>query len=390
MEKMEATAAMDLETEFLQSKKESGNEWELFKENVRPLKRGRNVRLLNEALRSSTDSHLKQSLLHHRRKLIEAIDEYKGEDPLQPWLECIKWVQESFPSGGEYSGLIVIYEQCVRSFWHSERYKDDLRYLKVWMEYADNCADAEVVYSFLHANQIGQTHSLFYISYALHMESKNKPRKADEIFNLGIARKVQPIEKLEASYKKFLIRSTKRIKAAEDMPIEDHQSVRSFGTLLAPGEDRRPTTEKCDLGRQRVMLQRLDRNIPLSVYNDTNGQATTRHQPVSLKGDTRSWLAIGTQKERNKENTTIPSKWSSNKIPQRGGGFRRQAATGSTCIEVFVDEECAELPSATNRAEHLNPSILQLRRGDSKDLKKETELLKQNPLRNFPPNSLPR
>lgn len=122
------------------------------------------------------------------RALIEAIDQYKGEDPLQPWLQwvlffwnkigffrntsailfftltflnclpsyifyelcidsvadiifslklwrCIKWVQESFPPGGDSSGLIVIYEQCVRTFWHDERYKDDLRYLKTWLEY---------------------------------------------------------------------------------------------------------------------------------------------------------------------------------------------------------------------------------------------------------------
>lgn len=48
---------------------------------------------------------------------------------------CIKWVQEAFPPGGDCSGLVVIYEQCVRTFWHEDRYKDDLRYLKVWLEY---------------------------------------------------------------------------------------------------------------------------------------------------------------------------------------------------------------------------------------------------------------
>lgn len=29
----------------------------------------------------------------------------------------------------------MIYEQCVRTFWHEDRYKNDLRYLKVWLEY---------------------------------------------------------------------------------------------------------------------------------------------------------------------------------------------------------------------------------------------------------------
>lgn len=111
---------LDPETEFLVSKRKTGNEWEMFKENVRPLKRGRNVNLLNHALNSHNDNQLKQSLLDNRRfsfftslfildfiivfyfnltvffhrsfpfrKLIEAIDEYKGDDPLLPWLEYI-------------------------------------------------------------------------------------------------------------------------------------------------------------------------------------------------------------------------------------------------------------------------------------------------------------
>lgn len=58
---------LDPETEFLASKQETGHEWELFKENVRPLKRGRNVNLLNNALKSSTDHQLKKSLLDKRR-----------------------------------------------------------------------------------------------------------------------------------------------------------------------------------------------------------------------------------------------------------------------------------------------------------------------------------
>ncbi|RVW51208.1 Mitotic spindle checkpoint protein BUBR1 [Vitis vinifera] len=185
---MEDVQRLDPETEFLCSKQETGNEWELFKENVRPLKRGRNIHLLNNALKAQTDNQLKHSLLENRRKLIQAIDEYQGDDPLQPWIRCIKWVQEAFPPGGDYSGLVVIYEQCARTFWHEDRHKDDLRYLKVWLEYAENCVDAEVIYSFLDANKIGQSHSSYYISYALHMESKNKVKSANDIFNLGIER----------------------------------------------------------------------------------------------------------------------------------------------------------------------------------------------------------
>lgn len=63
----EVQRVIDVETEFLVSKRKTGNEWELFKENVRPLKRGRNVNLLNEALKSQVDNHLKKSLHEKRR-----------------------------------------------------------------------------------------------------------------------------------------------------------------------------------------------------------------------------------------------------------------------------------------------------------------------------------
>lgn len=69
MEKVGGDYVLDKEAEFLASKQETGHEWELFKENVRPLKRGRNVNLLNNALKSSTDYQLKKSLLDKRRFL---------------------------------------------------------------------------------------------------------------------------------------------------------------------------------------------------------------------------------------------------------------------------------------------------------------------------------
>lgn len=53
---------------------------------------------------------------------------------------------------------------------------------------AENCVDAETIYSFLDANEIGKSHAVYYISYALHIESKNKVKHADEIYNLGISR----------------------------------------------------------------------------------------------------------------------------------------------------------------------------------------------------------
>ncbi|KAL8088290.1 hypothetical protein AgCh_038172 [Apium graveolens] len=339
MEKAE-TAMMDPETAFLASKEETGNEWELYKENVRPLKRGRNVRLLNHALKSQSDNLLKNSLLHHRRRLIEAIDEYDGDDPLRPWIQCIKWVQEAFPPGGDHSGLVVIYEQCVRAFWHDTRYKDDLRYLKVWLEYAENCIDSEVIYCFLDSNQIGQTHAIFFISYALQMEAKNKIKTANDIFNRGLSRNAQPIEKLKEAYKKFLARSMRSPKATEEDLAENCVPVRSFGTVLAKGENRIQTTGSSDLAKKRLNHNRAQ-GTSLAIYTDAKSGTSFGHQTELSKAEVKPWHNLGPRAERNKENNAIPTKWTANKIPQKVG-HRNGVATAKPSIEVFVDEECLE------------------------------------------------
>ncbi|KAB8086265.1 hypothetical protein EE612_009469 [Oryza sativa] len=386
----EAVVALDKETLMLMGCGDAPPaapcaEWETFKENVRPLKRGRNVGLLNRALKAHADPAQRAALLAARRKMIEAIDEYSGEDPLQPWIDCIKWVQESFPTGGDCSGLVVIYEQCVRAFWHDDRYKNDLRYLKVWLEYAGNCADSEVIFRFLEANQIGQSHTNYYLSYASVMESKNKLKKANEIFNLGIARKAKPVEKLETTYRAFLQRSSKKKAHPEDDTTTDDHPVRNFGTVLNRGEIRGQHAENSHLVKPRATLQRVDVNRPLAVYTDENSLPS--HGLARTRSNNTAWQTLGSQADRNKENNMRPAKWTSHKIPQKVGSRAAVQPTRVSSIEVFVDDECAEEP-VPQVPKSTKPSILKLRQATSRNLKQETELLMENPLRNFPLTSL--
>ncbi|KZV14676.1 hypothetical protein F511_41713 [Dorcoceras hygrometricum] len=298
---------LDPESQFLASKVETGHEWELFKENVRPLKRGRNVNLLNQALKSHSHTQIKKSLLHDRRRLIEAIDQYDGDDPLQPWIECIKWVQEAFPPGGDYSGLLVIYEQCVRTFWHEHR-------------------------------------------------------------------NAKPVEKLKAAYKKFISRSMRQMKTKEEDAMGDQFPARSFGTVLAK-DARNQSSESSDLFRKKL---KIDRFVPkfhpqrahgstLSIYKDNSSGPTLSHQAEMSHLDMKQWHSLGHLAERNKENNAIPSKWTSNKIPQKPGQRIGRPAPGPS-IEIFVDEGCLGQNKADNESE--KSSALHLRPGDVKDFKK--------------------
>ncbi|KAG0465934.1 hypothetical protein HPP92_020098 [Vanilla planifolia] len=341
-------AEFDPEADFIHSKRSTGQEWELYKENVRPLKRGRKVEHLNHVLQSHAENASRKSLLEARRKMIEAIDKYTGEDPLQPWIECIKWVQESFPSGGDSSGLVIIYEQCVRTFWNDKRYKDDKRYLKVWLEYAENCVDAEVIYKFLQVNQIGQSYSAFYVAYALHMQSKNKLQIADELFNLGIARSAEPLQVLETAYRKFLGRSMAAKKIYQDDAMDNHLPARSFGTILASRGDGRQSAENSGANKKnRKPFDRLDSNKSLSVY--THEISGSSYQ--SLKPDENdSWNTL-------------------KQVPQKIS-HRIETVTAAR-IEVFVDDECADNSSKVLKVEKGDiPIAFRLNKADAIGLKK--------------------
>ena len=53
-------------------------------------------------------------------------------------LECdrlIKWVQAAYPAGGHQAQLRPLLERCTRELLQHEHYKQDLRYLRVWLQY---------------------------------------------------------------------------------------------------------------------------------------------------------------------------------------------------------------------------------------------------------------
>lgn len=114
---------------------------------------------------------------------------------------------------------------------------------------------------------------------------------------------------------------------------------------------------------------------PINIYKESNSvDVGSRYHPDVPKTDLNSWHTLGPRAERNKENNAIPTKWTTYKvsslflpqytidkdwhfdifteptitlvylfqIPQRPGSRTRGAGASSTCIEVFVDEECEE------------------------------------------------
>ncbi|GLI67253.1 hypothetical protein VaNZ11_011435 [Volvox africanus] len=180
-------------------------DWELTKENCVPVRQGRSKAALEEMADPALDM-----LEAKRRELWSAITEYKGDDPLEPWQRFIKWMQE-YGVGGGKADLMKVLEACTRELRKYPRYTNDIRFLRIWIQYADCLPDPDDVFMFLKEKGIGRDFALYYEAYATHFELKGNFQAADAVYLDGIQRGVKQLERLKQKHTAFQQRMAQRI-----------------------------------------------------------------------------------------------------------------------------------------------------------------------------------
>ncbi|XP_039562496.1 mitotic checkpoint serine/threonine-protein kinase BUB1 beta [Passer montanus] len=204
---------------------EDSHEWELSKENVQPLRQGRVMSSLQEAL-SQQDSSSHTAVQLKKQEFEAEIRFYSGDDPLDVWERYIKWTEQAFPGGGKDGNLSAVLERAVQALHGQQRYYKDLRYLNLWLKFGDCCNEPLDLYSYLHSQDIGTTLAPLYITWAEAHEARGSFRKADLIFQEGLQRKAEPLDKLQAHHKQFQARvSRQTLLALEESPDGDDMGL---------------------------------------------------------------------------------------------------------------------------------------------------------------------
>jgi len=76
--------------------------------------------------------------------------------------------------GDPNSGLVDLLEEATNKFKDDANYKGDLRYLKLWCQYARHVEKPASVYALLAANDIGSGYALLYEEYAKALEADGR------------------------------------------------------------------------------------------------------------------------------------------------------------------------------------------------------------------------
>ncbi|ODQ80754.1 hypothetical protein BABINDRAFT_7450 [Babjeviella inositovora NRRL Y-12698] len=301
------------------------------KENIQPVKEGRSASALAATFSVGADD-LRRNQAARRAEFEAAIvDSDEHDDPLEIYLDYLQWTKDNFPQGSNVeSGLIQLLERCTLRFRDTEYYKNDARYLRVWLQYARYSDSPRDIFLYLAKKEIGLKLATYYEEFAHFLEVSGRKLQAQHIFNMGIDVQARPVTRLQKRYALFLERLAEA-PAASNEP--SHNILQPLAVKSGPsggigGEAAEPSDL---LAIKRPKLQ-------VFVDEDEPGL-----DGIGSKMD--NWQSLGSIAERTKENRIKATPWAG-EIMAVGKNFVK-----ANKIAVFKDET----QSSTSHGDKSNP-----------------------------------
>ncbi|KAJ6163485.1 hypothetical protein N7497_003464 [Penicillium chrysogenum] len=285
------------------------------------------TRTINDAVRQEFESEL------------QSIGE--SDDPLDVYDRYVKWTLNAYPSAQATaeSGLLPLLERATKSFLSSSHYRNDPRYLRLWLHYVRLFSDApREAFAFLARHKIGESLALFYEEFAGWLEGAGRWSQADEVYRLGIDREARPVERLARKYSEFQFRYDQR-------PQDTGPSSPALPTvrpaLAAKMNPFAPSDASADPQASRPSSQtggaaKTKSGKPkMAIFSDADSAAPG----PATGGSTKGWESIGSIRDRKKENEVEAKPWAGEtlKVAKKAAPTQKMA--------IFRDESNPDLPS---------------------------------------------
>ncbi|TVY31682.1 Checkpoint serine/threonine-protein kinase, partial [Lachnellula subtilissima] len=322
------------------------------KENIQSLPSGRSARSLASLFSPSPLHALSTPTPSDTKNLNDAIrQEYEieltniseSDDPLDIYDRYVRWTLDAYPSAQATpsSQLLPLLERATKAFLTSPQYKNDPRYLKLWISYIRFFSDTpRETFAFLARHNIGEGLALFYEEFAAWLEGAGRWTQAEEVYKLGIDREALPTPRLLRKYNEFQQRFSQRPDDANEPSSPALPSVRPALAAkvdpFAAAAPRDPQAPRPNSGVGGSTTKSGKQK--LTIFSDGDDAA-----PALASRETKGWESIGGLADRKKENVMEAKPWVGETL--KAGGKK-----SSTKIPVFKDESLPhyEYPQVTN------------------------------------------
>ncbi|KAJ8098356.1 Mad3/BUB1 homology region 1-domain-containing protein [Lipomyces tetrasporus] len=275
------------------------------KENIQPLHEGHSAVALAKAFSAEAMCATRGISSPEREEFEKRIAVAEDlDDPLEVWLDFLRWTHESYPQGASAeSGLVSLLERCATHFQNASHYANDPRYLRVWMEYIRYCDSPAEVFRFLMQRDIGLRLATFYEKYAHYLESIGRKHQADEVFRMGIDNEARPLDRLRRRYSEFI----QRLEANPPGPNEPRSPVMPVVRPALATKELAVVEREANPQQQQSLQPRLTEpsrpRAKMSIFVDPDGTAS------GSADHSGGWESIGTIAERRKENSMDARPW---------------------------------------------------------------------------------
>ncbi|XP_037550662.1 mitotic checkpoint serine/threonine-protein kinase BUB1 beta [Nematolebias whitei] len=336
-------------------------DWELSKENIQPLRRGRDISALSQALSQQQDGPT--SAINQQRQAFESeLRIYDGDDPLSVWDRYIKWTEQTFPQGGKESNLATLLERAVTRFSEEKDYYNDPRYVEFWIKFAENCSEPLDIYRYMQAQGIGVTQAAFYIAWSEEHENQGNYQKADLVYQEGLKKFAEPHDRLLQFHKALQARVSRQAVLNMEKDCSDEETKQTERVSLAALKHRGkkkavapvirtgPAIKGVSGGLQSHSVPVLKvSNSRLVIFDENKTEGAGPSEPRL-----ESWAVPPTS--RAKENEPKLEKWCDVKIPQKTkyGCTVMAPPPAKPTFQPFV-EESDQLPTMTPCK--INPAV---------------------------------
>ncbi|KAI1780067.1 Mad3/BUB1 homology region 1-domain-containing protein [Hypoxylon cercidicola] len=292
------------------------------KENIQSLPGGRSAKKLVEVFSPSPLHKLATPTPTDTKNINDCIRaEYEAEvanisesdDPLDVFDRYVRWTFDAYPSAQAtpQSQLHALLERATKTFIGSAQYKNDPRYLKLWLHYIRFFSDSpRETYVFLSRHSIGEGLALFYEEYAAWLESVGRWGQAEEVYKLGIEREARPVQRLVRKFGEFEQRRAQQPDAGDAPSSPALPTVRPalaakidpFGAAARAAADPQAPRPTTGVGGQSSKTGKAK----LAVFSDASSDASA----MSKMGEgAKGWDTIGSLGDRKKENVMGAKPW---------------------------------------------------------------------------------
>jgi checkpoint serine/threonine-protein kinase len=251
---------------------------------------------------------------------VAAISE--SDDPLDIYDRYVRWTFDAYPSAQAtpQSQLHTLLERATKTFVNSAQYKNDPRYLKLWLQYIGFFSDApREAFVFLSRHAIGETLALFYEEYAAWLESAGRWAQAEEVYKLGIEREARPTARLLRKFGEFEQRRAHQAEtdgpSSPALPAARPALAAKVDPFAAAAAARDPQAPRQPAGLGGGSSKPT--RSKMAIFSDAD--AAPAASAMSSRGpESKGWDSIGSLADRKKENVMEPKPWAGETLKAGG------------------------------------------------------------------------